>query len=156
MYRNRHALTGPSRPNAVLHVTLNGIGAYRRLPDDIVFGAEQVAAAVRAQPFEIVLDEAMSFKHPGQPQAFVICGRQENEGLLDLRNQIQEGLYEAGLPYNVGGHLTPHMTMLYDRKTVLPEKLDRPVRWTVQEFLLIHSIYGKSEHHVINRWPLLG
>jgi 2'-5' RNA ligase len=72
MYRNRHSLTGPSRPNAVLHVTLNGIGAYRRLPDDIVFGAEQVAATVRAQPFEIVLDEAMSFKHPGQAQAFVI------------------------------------------------------------------------------------
>lgn len=156
VYRNRHSLTVPSRPNALLHVTLNGIGAYRRLPDDIVFSAEQVAATVRVQPFEIVLDEAMSFTHPGQPQAFVICGRQENEGLLDLRNQIQEGLYEAGLPYNVGGHLTPHMTMLYDRKTVLPEKLDRPVRWMVQEFLLIHSIYGKGEHRVVNRWPLIG
>jgi len=154
--RTAHSLTGPSRPRELLHVTLNGIGAYRRLPQDIVFGAEQVAATVRASPFELVLDEVMSFRHPGEPQAFVICSRQENEMLLDLRRQIQEGLYEAGLPYNVGGHLTPHMTLLYDRKTVLPEKLERPVRWNIQEFLLIHSIYGKSEHNVVGRWPLLG
>ena len=50
---------------------------------------------------------------------------------------------------------TPHMTLLYDRKTVLPEKLDRPVSWSVREFLLIHSVYGKSEHNVVGRWPLL-
>ncbi len=156
VYRNAHSLTGPSRPHELLHVTMNGVGAYSRLPDDIVFGAEQVAAAVRSRPFDIVLDEVMSFRHPDQPQAFVICGRQENEALMDLRQQIQEGLYEAGLPYNAGGHLTPHMTLLYDRKTVLPEKLDRPLRWTIREFLLIHSIYGKSEHHVLGRWPLLG
>jgi 2'-5' RNA ligase len=154
--RGAHSLTGPSRPKELLHVTLNGIGAYHRLPQDIVFGAEQVAATVRAQPFELVLDEVMSFSHPGEPQAFVICSRQENEALMDLRRQIQEGLYQAGLPYNLGGHLTPHMTLLYDRKTVLPEKLGRPVRWNIQEFLLIHSIYGKSEHNVVGRWPLLG
>ncbi|MBB3311585.1 2'-5' RNA ligase [Rhizobium sp. BK196] len=155
-YRNAHALTGPSRPLELLHITLNGVGAYRRLPQDIAFAAEQMAATIRVRPFELVLDEVMSFRHPGEPQAFVICTRQENEALLDLRHQIQEGLYEAGLPYNLGGHLTPHMTLLYDRKTVLPEELNRPVRWTVREFLLIHSIYGKSEHNVIGRWPLLG
>ncbi|QWW68068.1 2'-5' RNA ligase family protein [Rhizobium sp. WYJ-E13] len=155
-YRNAHSLTEPSRPRELLHVTLNGIGAYRRLPQDIVFGAEQVAATVRARPFDLVLDEVISFSHPGEPQAFVICSRQENEALLDLRRQIQEGLYEAGLPYNLGGHLTPHMTLLYDRKTVLPEKLNRPVQWNIREFLLIHSIYGKSEHNVVGRWPLLG
>ncbi len=154
-YRHARSLSAPSRPRELLHVTLNGIGAYRRLPQDIVFGAEQVAATVRARPFELVLDEVMSFRHPGEPQAFAICGRQENEALLDLRRQIQEGLYEAGLPYNLGGHLTPHMTLLYDRKTVLPEKLDRPVSWSVREFLLIHSVYGKGEHNVVGRWPLL-
>ena len=155
-YRSIHSLSGPSRPRELLHVTLNGIGAYRKLPQDIVFGAEQVAATVRARPFELVLDEVMSFRHPGEQQAFVICSRHENEALMDLRRQIQEGLYEAGLPYNLGGHLTPHMTLLYDRKTVLPEKLNRPLRWDIQEFLLIHSIYGKSEHNVVGRWPLLG
>ncbi|MBB3655919.1 2'-5' RNA ligase [Rhizobium sp. BK650] len=155
-YRDTHFLTGPSRPSSVLNVTLNGIGSYRRLPDDVVFGAEQIAGAVRAEPFELVLDEVMSFLHPGQSQAFVVCSRQENQALMDLRRQIQDGLFKAGLPYNAGGHITPHMTLVYDRKTVLPEKLDQPLRWTIREFLLIHSIYGKSEHHVINRWPLLG
>ena len=24
------------------------------------------------------------------------------------------------------------------------------------EFLLIHSLLGKTEHHIIDRWPLLG
>jgi RNA 2',3'-cyclic 3'-phosphodiesterase len=156
LYRDTHFLTGPSRPSPVLHVTLNGIGSYRHLSDDIVFGAEQIATTIRADPFELVLDEVMSFRHPGQPQAFVVCSRQENAALVDLTRQIQDGLFEAGLPYNIGGHLTPHMTLLYDRKTVLPEKLDRPLRWMIREFLLIHSIYGKSEHHVLGRWPLLG
>ncbi|NYJ13602.1 hypothetical protein GGI64_004686 [Rhizobium leguminosarum] len=24
------------------------------------------------------------------------------------------------------------------------------------EFLLIHSVPGKTEHHIVDRWPLLG
>ncbi|MBB3592851.1 2'-5' RNA ligase [Rhizobium sp. BK529] len=155
-YRTIHSLISPIRPRELLHITLNGVGAYRKLPQDIVFGAEQIAATVCARPFDLVLDEVMSFRHQGKSQAFVICSRQENEELTDLRRQIQEGLYQAGLPYNLGGHLTPHMTLLYDRKTILPEKLSRPVQWNIREFLLIHSIYGKSEHNVLGRWPLLG
>lgn len=48
------------------------------------------------------------------------------------------------------------MTLLYDRKAVPPTSLDQPVSWTAQEFLLIHSLLGKTEHHIIDRWPLLG
>ena len=79
-YRTIHSLISPIRPRELLHITLNGVGAYRKLPQDIVFGAEQIAATVRARPFDLVLDEVMSFRHQGKSQAFVICSRQEKRG----------------------------------------------------------------------------
>ncbi|MBY3072544.1 2'-5' RNA ligase [Rhizobium laguerreae] len=150
-----HSLTGRLRPSELLHLTLNGIGAYRRLPDDVIFGAAQVAATVRARSFELTLDQTMSFKHQYEPQASVLSSSWENEALMYLYKQLREGMYEAGLPYDRSGHLTPHMTLLYDRKTVPAERLNRPVRWKVREFLLIHSEYGSSKHQLIGRWPLL-
>ncbi|MBB4216008.1 hypothetical protein FHT79_003195 [Rhizobium sp. BK212] len=48
------------------------------------------------------------------------------------------------------------MTQLYDRKAVPAATLDTPASWTASEFLLVHSVLGKTEHRIIDRWPLLG
>ncbi|WHO73262.1 2'-5' RNA ligase family protein [Rhizobium sp. BT03] len=76
--------------------------------------------------------------------------------LMRLHVQLGVGMHNTGLHHNIDRNFTPHMTLLYDRKAVPPTSLDQPVSWTAREFLLIHSLLGKSEHHIIDRWPLLG
>nr|KZB01309.1 hypothetical protein A4A59_13825 [Rhizobium leguminosarum] len=46
--------------------------------------------------------------------------------------------------------------LLYDQKAVPETMLDHPVSWTAHELLLIRGVLGKTKHHIIDRWPLLG
>jgi 2'-5' RNA ligase len=48
---------------------------------------------------------------------------------------------------------SPHVSLWYNGKPIAKQPVD-PVRWTVDEFLLIDSLVGQSTHVVIRRWPL--
>src|SRR6266850_7250416 len=56
----------------LLHISLHGIGAYDGLPRAVVQRAKQAGAAVLAQPFDIVLDRAMSFGPKRKVRPFVL------------------------------------------------------------------------------------
>jgi 2'-5' RNA ligase len=47
----------------------------------------------------------------------------------------------------------PHMTLSYNGQPVA-EHLIEPIRWRVDEFVLINSHSGKSIHEVVGCWPL--
>ena len=44
----------------------------------------------------------------------------------------------------------PHVTLLYAERSVEEHPIE-PIRWTVNEFVLIHSMHG---HVHLARWPL--
>jgi 2'-5' RNA ligase len=48
---------------------------------------------------------------------------------------------------------TPHVTLLYDDRMV-PEQAVEPISWRVREFVLTHSLLGKTQHVELGRWPL--
>lgn len=139
-----------------LHVSVIGIGDYEALPEDAVFAARQAGATVEGAPIAITFDKIMSFRRQGKARPLVLCGEGGRKALTRLHVQLGVGMHNAGLPHNIDPHFTPHMTLLYDRKAVPPAKLDKPVSWAAPEFLLIHSVLGKTEHHIVDRWPLLG
>ncbi len=146
-----------ARPRlTTLHVTIIGIDDYEELPEDAVFAARQAGATVESAPITITFDRIMSFKREGKARPLVLCGEGGRKPLTRLHVQLGVGMHNAGLRHNISRHFTPHMTLLYDRKAVPPTSLDRPVSWTAAEFLLVHSVLGKTEHRVIDRWPLLG
>ena len=43
--------------------------------------------------------------------------------------------------------------MLYDDRLVAWQAVE-PVRWTVREFVLMHSLLGQHRHVPLARWPL--
>jgi len=57
----RYGLSKTPRPHELMHVSLNGIGKYPDFPDDIVFAVSAAMATVKAAPFEVNFDRAMSF-----------------------------------------------------------------------------------------------
>jgi 2'-5' RNA ligase len=50
---------------------------------------------------------------------------------------------------------TPHITLLYDACGIAEHAI-APVRWTVRELALVHSLRGRSRYVVLGRWPLGG
>jgi 2'-5' RNA ligase len=85
----------------------------------------------------------------------VLLGDDGVAGLWKLQHIIDDALKKAGLGRLGRSRSTPHMTLLYDDRSI-PEQFVEPVVWTVQEFVLIRSLMGQSHHIEFDRWPLLG
>lgn len=143
------------RAHDLMHVSLNPIGAYSRLPEDVVFAVCAAMANVHAMPFEMSFDRAMSFAN-GYARPLVLSSALRSEEMMDLHVQLAKEMWSAGLIFSYNPRFLPHMTLLYDEKTVPERELAEPLRWTVREFVLVHSLVGEGRHEYLGRWPLLG
>jgi 2'-5' RNA ligase len=38
----------------------------------------------------------------------------------------------------------------------IEEEIIEPIRWTVRDFALVHSVHRESRHIHLQRWPLCG
>lgn len=147
-----HGLRGRPLPAERLHVSLINAGMYPGLPTSIVDGALAAAASVRMQPFELTFDRALTFhiKRPANPLVLT-CG-DGAAGVVLLRQSLQAALRKAGFKLP-NSNSPPHLTLVYDATTV-PDHAIEPVKWTVREFVLIHSLVGQTRYKVLGRWPL--
>jgi 2'-5' RNA ligase len=50
-------------------------------------------------------------------------------------------------------HYTPHVTLLYGDHLVADRRV-ATVSWPVYEFVLVHSLLGRSRYNVLARFPL--
>lgn len=150
-----HDLWGRQRPEELLHVTLNYIGSYSTLPAGKLAAAIYAGASVKMAPFEVTLDRAKSFWSYKPSLPFVLlCGSGTTE-LTTLRNVIGAAMRRVGLEYDRSDFI-PHVTMLYDRQSVLERNINEPISWTVREFVLVHSVWGETRHIYRARWLLRG
>jgi RNA 2',3'-cyclic 3'-phosphodiesterase len=136
------------------HITLHYLGEYAGLPQGIVAEAIRVAATIAMPQFEVTFDRALSFHGRPGNRPFVLRGC---DGLITLEafhGVLGAALHKAGL---TGGgaksRYTPHVTLLYDDSLTL-ERAVETVTWTVREFVLVHSLVGRTVHVPLARWPL--
>ena len=102
-------------------------------------------------PFDIAFSQAVSFGGG----AVVLRGGEGTDALVALGDAIGVAMMKAGLKPPASQSKTPHMTLLYDRASTVPEETVEPLRWTAREFVLIHSRVGLTDHKALARWPLL-
>ena len=153
--RNQHGLRGRCRPTELLHVTLNPVGAYLGLPNDVLSAAVEIGSSVEAAPFEVTFDRVSSFRGTDRHPLVLRCSHAIAE-LIALQKTLGAAMRSAGLgPGHLSG-FTPHVTLLYDRQSVPKSGIGEPITWMVGEFVLVHSLYGLSEHVHCARWPLRG
>jgi 2'-5' RNA ligase len=132
-----------------LHITLHPLGQYDGIPAEILDLAVAVALTIRSAPIEIAFNAVMSFKRP-RNLPFVLCGDDGVVGVSALQKQFSERLK----PIIKGGQQsTPHMTLLYDDKSIARQSIES-VRFSANSFALIHSRVGQGQHEILNRWPL--
>jgi RNA 2',3'-cyclic 3'-phosphodiesterase len=153
--RTEHHLTGKPLTPERFHITLFHLGDYHGLPAGLVQTAQTAAATVAAHPFDVVFDRAASFAGRPGHNPLVLRGDSGLGELLAFQEKLGGALQRAGLGRQAGGPFTPHLTLLYDPQR-LPEVAVEPVGWTVNEFVLVHSLLGQTRYIMLDRWPLRG
>jgi 2'-5' RNA ligase len=146
----RHRLDARAVSADRLHVSLLGFGAYAGLPPALVGGAFDAAAAIAAAPFEVIFDRAVSFL--GRPRPLVLCSEDDIPELIAFQRGLGHAVQKVGLG-RAKQQYVPHVTMLYDERAIEDHTIE-PVRWTVRDFVLVHSLRGKSQYNILGRWSL--
>lgn len=137
-----------------LHITLHHLGDHAGVPAGVVEAAGRAAERMACAPFDVVLDHAVSFRTRRDKAPFVLrTAAGQEAALLDFQRELGLAMAREGLGHSVDARFTPHVTLTYAPRE-LPESAVEPVRWTVQEFVLIHSLLGKTQHRVLGRWSL--
>ena len=155
--RSEHGLTGRTIQIDRFHVTLQHLGNYAGLPPDLLAMAGEVGVSVAnaMPPFELAFDRAESFSTAPRNRPLVLRG---GDGLAAL-TAFQQALGTAAKKTRLGRWVkpgyTPHLTLLYDDRSVAPQAVDT-ITWTAQELVLVHSLLGPSRHTHLARWPLHG
>jgi RNA 2',3'-cyclic 3'-phosphodiesterase len=150
--RERLRLKGRPRPTAHLHVTLHHLGDFAGLPQQRVEDARAAAAGVAPGAFEARFDRVGSFAGRPGKHPFVLLGAGDATGLATLHAGLGARLAAAGLGRRERAFV-PHVTLLYDAGNVAVQPVD-PLGWPVREFVLVHSLLGRTEYRVLGRWAL--
>jgi len=146
----RHRLSGTPLAPERLHISLFGFGAYAGLPPELVAAASDIAARISVRPFDVTFDRALSFL--GRPRPLVLCGGDGVTDLIAFQRALGDAIEKRGLGRPKPQYM-PHVTLLYDKHGIDPHEIE-PVRWTVREFVLVHSLRGLSRYIPVGRWPL--
>jgi 2'-5' RNA ligase len=83
----------------------------------------------------------------------VLIGTEGVSALREFQGKLLVALQKAGGRCRSGSNFAPHITLLYDDH-IVPEHPVEPVSWTVPEFVLIHSLLGKTCYIPVARFPL--
>ncbi len=151
--RSKHALKGKPLATERFHVTLHHLGDYAGLSQGLVDAAREAGAAVATPPFDVLFDRAGSFVGRPRNRPFVLRGSDGVAALAAFQQSLGTTMKNAGLWRRVESHFTPHVTLLYDDRFVEEQPVEG-IGWTVHELVLVHSLLGRTEHVVLDRWPL--
>jgi len=151
--RLRHGLRGKPVREDRLHATLHHLGDFAGLPGDLVARARSAADGVSLPAFDVALDSVASFVGRKSGKPFVLRGDGGNAPLHALHEALADAMRATGATLPRGKRFVPHVTLLYDDAIVAAEPVP-PIAWRVREFVLVHSLLGRTEHRVLGRWPL--
>ena len=136
-----------------LHVTLFHLGDWAGVPDDLVAAARHAAGSLREPQFELAFDTVASFAVRRPQNPFVLKSACGNEALRGFHARLAQGLRRAGLAQWTRGSFEPHVTLAYDPQVVPPQPVE-PIGWRTREFVLVHSLLGRTVHMPLARWSL--
>lgn len=133
-----------------LHITLLIIARLvSSLDQGLLDACIAAAAGVHCPAFQIGFDRVQSFP---ASHAFVLrCNARSEPPIALLRQSLDRGLRSAGIKPSPSR--TPHMTMLYDKRNVAEQKINR-LDWPATRFALVVSHVGLHSHEWVGEWRL--
>jgi RNA 2',3'-cyclic 3'-phosphodiesterase len=139
-----HGFRGRCLATERLHITLHFLGDHAEVPAALIRRAAGAAAAVTLPPFEVALDHVVSFPSRPGHHPLVLVGTEGVAELIGLYEKLGTALVRhVSLPIVDKRYFTPHLTLLYGDRIITPQAI-HPVRFRVQELVLIRSLVGRS------------
>jgi 2'-5' RNA ligase len=148
-----HGLAGEVSPKA-LHVSVCPVGLLPDLSDGRVEAACKAASQLVAKPFEIGFDRVRTYPTEQARRPLVAFNADGSRQAALFRQALVKDLRRSGFAVR-SGLPRLHMTLFYAGGVVADEPID-PIRWSVRDFALIHSIWGEGRHVLLGQWPLRG
>lgn len=145
--KRAHGFDGKIIEPERLHVSIFFLG---ELPEPAVRIACEAAAEIRTSPFDVLFDRSVTFRGKPRNQPFVLTGDDGLDRLKSFRRTLGLAMASKGLRFLAKKDFTPHITLMYAEHDVEEHPIE-PIGWTVNEFVLIHSMHG---HVHLGRWPL--
>ena len=131
-----------------LHVTLALTEDRARADDALVAALRRAGDAVRAAPFDLLLDR---LSH-GSATVALRPGR-TSPPLQALQAGIAGAMAREGIAMRADWRFSPHETLCYRKGPSHMEAIEGFV-WHVRDFVLVHSLIGLTRHETIACWPL--
>jgi 2'-5' RNA ligase len=149
----RHGLRDKPLLPERFHVTLFHLGDSVGLRQEVVDAATKAAARVTTVPFDVAFDRVGSFSGHRDKLPFVLRADGGNAALRAFHVELGTRLREAGVVLPASAGFEPHVTLAYDARMIALESV-APFAWRTHEFVLIHSLLGKTRHIPLGRWVL--
>jgi RNA 2',3'-cyclic 3'-phosphodiesterase len=146
--RGAHGLNGKPLPPELLHITLLRIGEYPGVPEDIVAAVSVAVDKVVLPEFDVVFDCVA-----GSSTSSFLLGHDGLAALKVFQKILRGAIETAGVQHKSRRSFQPHVTLLYGDHSFSQHAI-WPIRWTVREFVLTHSLIGQTRHVPLRRWPL--
>jgi len=137
-----------------LHMTLLYLDTFPTIPETYLQHAIETGDEIGAQPFDMSLDTAGSFRN-ADPPWWLGCSNIPPP-LIELHRQLYTGMRLRGEKARGGAALTPHVTISRTNREMLPRTPIAPIHWRIDEVCLIDSVMGKREFDILKTWKLRG
>ena len=147
-----HGLQGRPYDEGRLHVSLCPAMSRRGPRKGDITAALAAAGRVQAEAFEIGFDRLSAFRCAKRRAIVLLCGT-DVAPVIRLRESLNQELVKAGLGWG-RGRFVPHLTLLWDTRPVPETRLETPVCWRADDFVLVHSLVGRSRQIDLGKWPL--
>jgi len=130
-----------------LHATLAITNDYPEFPQALADRLVAIGDAVAGEPVPVALDRLV-----GSPRSVALRSRRAPAAMRDLQRQLAGPMARQGLGRH-GWEFSPHVTLLYWQGKAFEAPAD-PIGWLGSDFVLIHSIVGRTRHIELARWLL--
>lgn len=130
-----------------LHATLTITNDYPDFPDALAARMIDIGDSIVAGPVPVALDQAVGTQH-----SVALRPRKGLTAMRDLQAQLDRPLERRGLR-RLGWSFSPHVTLFYWNGKPFQQPIET-IAWESLEFVLIHSIVGRTQHIILARWSL--
>ncbi len=148
-----HHLLGKPLALSRLHVTLHCSPLYDHVPEDLFQRARAAGGLVEMEPFSVGFDRVGSLGGEKVGGLALTGSGRELKELGYLQRAVASAMQATGIGEFIRERFSPHVSLLYGWQHVAREPV-APIRWQVDELVLIHSYVGLGNYVDLGTWPL--
>jgi len=121
-----------------------------RSHDEAASAARRAADTIALPPFDVSFNRIRTFSPDADHPPTVLTGDEGVVGLTRLERALRHGLERGGFRH-LKPLVEPHVTLLYGDR-VAPERIIPPIRWQVDGFSLVWSLFGRTTYQPMGHW----